>query len=86
MSLKLFCNRVLTLSFFSLAVAEGHNGPGDHTRHQPRVGFARQLVSVLFETSLIICRERSQENKKAEKRACDAFAKEHPNGLGVAEV
>jgi len=50
------------------------------------VGFARQPVSLFLKLVLKICRERAQENKKLEKLACDQFAKDSPNGLGVRQV
>ena len=57
-----------------------------NTRNKHRVGSSSQLVSLPFEISLTICRERSQTNKKAERAALEVYAKEHPNGLAMAEV
>ena len=75
-----------SLSLFFLAAATRYHGTGSRARHQPRVGFARQPVSLFLKLVLKICRERAQENKKLEKLACDQFAKDSPNGLGVRQV
>ena len=75
-----------SLSLFFLAAATRYHGTGSRAHHQPRVGFARQPVSLFLKLVLKICRERAQENKKLEKLACDQFAKDSPNGLGVRQV